>query len=101
MRSEPLSIDGDDVLVAVWAVPGASRSEIVGVHDGALRVRVAQPPADGRANDAIGKLLGNRLGCRVTIEEGSRSRRKRFRVHQAKVEAVREALLPGPTGEPR
>lgn len=98
---DPLSTDGDDVLISVWAVPGASRSEIVGIHDGALRIRVAQPPADGRANDAIGKLLGSRVGGRVTIEEGSRSRRKRFRVHQAKVEAVREALLPGPAGEPR
>ena len=93
--------EGEDVLLTVWAVPGASRSEIVGIHDGALRVRVAQPPSDGRANDAIGKLIASRVGGRVTMEEGSRSRRKRFRIHQAQVEAVREALLPGSGGEPR
>ncbi len=99
--TDPFSTDGEDVLVAVWAVPGASRSEITGVHDGALRVRVAQPPADGRANDAIGKLIGAEVGRKVTIEEGSRSRRKRFRIHEVQVEAARAALLPGGAGEPR
>ncbi|MCA1574528.1 MAG: DUF167 domain-containing protein [Acidobacteria bacterium] len=34
-------------------VPGASRSEIVGEHNGALRVRLVTAPVDGAANEAL------------------------------------------------
>ena len=38
-------------------VPRASRSEIVGEHDGALRVRIAAPPVDGEANEELVRTL--------------------------------------------
>lgn len=41
----------------VRVVPRASRSEIVGEHDGALRVRIAAPPVDGAANEELVCLL--------------------------------------------
>src|SRR6267142_2845072 len=41
----------------VRVVPRASRSELVGEHDGALRVRIAAPPVDGAANDELVRLL--------------------------------------------
>lgn len=48
----------DGVLTfTVQVVPRASRSEIVGEHDGALRVRLAAPPVDGAANDELVRLL--------------------------------------------
>ena len=46
----------------VRVVPRASRSEIVGEHDGALRVRIAAPPVDGAANEALVRLLARKLG---------------------------------------
>ena len=45
--------DRSDTIVDVWVVPGANRSEIVGVHNDALRVRVAAPPEHGEANRAL------------------------------------------------
>ena len=45
----------------VRVVPRASRSEIVGEHDGALRVRIAAPPVDGAANEALVRLLARKL----------------------------------------
>lgn len=41
--------------------PGASRTELVGRQGEAWKVRVAAPPERGRANDAVLKLLAERL----------------------------------------
>ena len=70
-------------VIAVWAVPGASRSEVAGMHGDALRVRVAAPPENGAANREIERVLAEALGLRprdVLIEAGTASRRKRVRV---------------------
>ena len=59
--------------------PGASRSEIAGERDGAILVRVTAPPIEGRANEALRKLIAKRLGVakgRVTIARGQRARDK-------------------------
>src|SRR6185312_2994120 len=46
----------------VRVVPRASRSELVGEHDGALRIRIAAPPVDGAANDELVRLLARAFG---------------------------------------
>jgi uncharacterized protein len=45
------------VVFKVHVVPRASRTEVVGAHNGALRVRLAAPPVDGAANDKLVQLL--------------------------------------------
>lgn len=67
-------------LVDVWAVPGASRTEITGLHGGALRIRVSAPPEGGKANRALENVLGAISGARVELISGHGSRRKRFLV---------------------
>jgi len=66
-------------LLAVHAQPGAKRTEISGLHDDALRVRVAAPPTEGRANDELVAFLAAALGIpkrSVVVVKGERSRRK-------------------------
>jgi uncharacterized protein (TIGR00251 family) len=63
----------------VQVVARASRSEIVGEHDGALRVRIAAPPVDGAANDELVRLLARALGLprrAITITGGHTSKLK-------------------------
>lgn len=63
--------------------PRASRSEIVGVHGGALKVRVSAPPVEGAANEAVVALLAGALGVarsRVRIVGGAGSRLKTVEV---------------------
>jgi uncharacterized protein (TIGR00251 family) len=63
----------------VKVVPRASRSEIVGGHDGDLRVRIAAPPLDGAANDELLRLLARALGVSrrsITITSGHTSKLK-------------------------
>ena len=70
----------------VQVVPRASRSEIVGEHNGALKVRLAAPPVDGAANDELIRTLARALGVKrsaVEITAGHSSRTKHVRVSGA------------------
>ena len=80
------------VEVALWVVPGASRSEIKGVHGDAVRVRVAAPPQGGLANDAVLTLLEAATGGRATIVSGHASRKKIALLVGVTRSAVRDAL---------
>jgi len=71
------------VSINVKAVPRAARNEIVGWLDGALKIRVAAAPQDGRANEALETLLAAALGLRksaVRISAGYGSARKRVEI---------------------
>jgi hypothetical protein len=64
-------------------VPRASRSEIVGEHDGALRVRLAAPPVEGAANQELIRLLARALDVprgSVEIISGQTAKLKQVRV---------------------
>lgn len=80
------------IIFAVRVVPRASRSEIVGALDGALRVRVAAPPVEGAANEELARTLARALGVAsraVEITSGHASKTKLVRV----AGASRERLL--------
>ena len=71
------------VTFSVRVVPRASRSEIVGEHDGALRVRIAAPPVDGAANDELVRLLARAFDVprsAIEISAGHASKLKTVRV---------------------
>lgn len=79
----PLRWDGDDLLLRVRVQPRASADEIVGVHDGLLKVRITAPPVEGQANSHLAALLARAFGVaksRVHLESGASSREKRFRI---------------------
>jgi uncharacterized protein len=71
-------------LLRVRVQPRASRSRIVGWRaDGALSVRVAAPPVEGRANAEVSALLAEALRVRpsaITVEHGARGRDKLVRI---------------------
>jgi len=63
--------------------PGAARTQVCGLHDGRLKVRVAARATDGRANAALVEFIAAGLGVAkrdVLIEAGTTSRRKRLQV---------------------
>ena len=91
-----IDVDRDgNVLVTVHVQPGARRSEVVGAHGDALKVRVAAPPVDGKANRAVVALLADVLGVApgaVELVAGASQRRKRLRVTGVTPEAVKTQL---------
>jgi uncharacterized protein len=92
MTESPLAVTDTGVVIAVWAVPGASHSAINGLHGGRVKIRVTSPPEGGRANQEIAGLLEKRLGSKVGIKSGMRGRSKVFEVFQTDIETVRRKL---------
>lgn len=75
-------IDGA-LVFKVRVVPRASRTEIIGEHDGALRVRIAAPPVDGAANEELVRLLASAFSIprsAIEILAGHTSKLKTLRV---------------------
>lgn len=71
------------VTFAVRVVPRASRDTIDGEIQGALKIRLTAPPADGRANDALRRFLAERLNVpasAVRILRGEKSRIKHVEI---------------------
>jgi len=82
------------VELSILVQPRASRTRVLGEHDGMLKIQLAAPPVDGEANAALVEFLGKLLGVprrQVSLISGDASRRKRVAVQgveTAQVEAV-------------
>lgn len=75
----------DDEVIAVRVVPRAKRDEVGGERAGRLLVRTTAAPVDGRANEAVRKLLASHFGVstrQVELVAGERSRDKTVRIRR-------------------
>ena len=97
-RANPLWIESHakGYTLALHVQPGARRTAVVGPHGARLKVAVASPPLDGRANEALIAFLAARFGVpksRVSLLAGAHSREKKVIVETgAPLEAALEAL---------
>jgi uncharacterized protein (TIGR00251 family) len=83
------------VTIKLRVQPRALRTEIVGQHAGAIRLRVAAPPVDGKANEECRRFLAKLLKVGATsieIISGDSSRDKVIRVSNVSAERVLEML---------
>ncbi len=81
--------------IRVRLAPRARANEIAGERDGVLLVRVTAPPVDGRANEALCRLIAKRahVGVRsVSVIRGLSAREKVVRVEGVALEELRAAL---------
>ena len=79
--------------IAVRLAPRAGRSAIDGVVEGSLRVRVAAPPVDGEANEALTRLIARELGLpasAVRIASGATARQKLLEIEGIEAPALLE-----------
>lgn len=84
------------VSFAVRLQPRASRDEIAGEYQDGLKVRLTAPPLDGRANEALRRLLASRLKvplAAVRIAFGERSRTKRVEICGVTAAMIRGLLV--------
>ena len=74
------------LIVRVHAQPGAKRTQVCGLHGDALKVRLAAPALEDRANEALVEFLAERLGIArrdVALVSGARSREKSLSIRGA------------------
>ncbi|PWB51832.1 MAG: YggU family protein [Nitrosomonadales bacterium] len=77
-------IDGDRAILTLHIQPGAKRTGIAGIHDGALKIRIAAPPVEGQANAKLLDFLKKAFdvpSSRVILRQGSSGRRKVVEIH--------------------
>lgn len=85
------------VVLALHIQPGAKKTELAGLHGEALKIRLAAPPVDGKANAALVAFLAKACGVSksaVELVSGETSRSKRVRVRGVE-SAMLERLVGG------
>jgi len=71
--------NGETITLTLHVQPGAKRCEISGLHGEALKVRLAAPPVEGRANEALQKFIAELFAVpqrQVELIQGAQSRLK-------------------------
>jgi uncharacterized protein (TIGR00251 family) len=82
------SRNGDTIILMLHIQPGAKQSVISGLHGDALKIRLAAPPVEGRANEALLRFIADQLDVplrNVELTQGAQSRHKRVEVRGSKV----------------
>jgi len=84
------------VLIDLHVMPNAARTEIQGLHEGALRIRLHAPPVEGKANLALQSWLAKNLGIpksALELVRGATARRKQWRIDARYVAETHWAVL--------
>ncbi len=90
-----LVADGKGVTLRLHIQPGAKKTEVVGLHGEALKIRLAAPPVDGKANACLIAFLADRLGVAktsISLVSGDTSRAKRVRIDGMDPSVARDCL---------
>jgi uncharacterized protein (TIGR00251 family) len=69
------------IILQVYIQPGAKKNEIIGLHNGALKIKIQSPPEDGKANDALVDFVAKTLNIsakQVSLISGLKSRNKKI-----------------------
>ena len=91
-----LRSDGADAVLNLHIQPGARNTEVAGLHGDALKIRLAAPPVDGKANACLIEFLAERLEVaksRIELVGGASARAKRIRIGGMNAATVRQRLL--------
>lgn len=82
------SIKDGCITLTLHVQPGAKQTAIAGLHGDALKIRLAAPPVEGRANEVLLEFIAELFQVpqrNVSLRQGAQSRHKRVEVHASKV----------------
>ncbi len=96
MSSEPIQATEGGVRLRIHAQPGAKRTEVIGIHGDAIKIRVHAPPVEGKANDELLRFLAQLLKINrqhIELTAGLTSRSKTFEARGVGVSEARSLIL--------
>jgi uncharacterized protein (TIGR00251 family) len=83
------------VRLHLWIQPGASKSEIIGPYNNCLKIKIAAPPVDGKANDEIIAFLSQKLKIpkkNIEILRGETGRKKCVEINDLDPDDLKKIL---------
>lgn len=83
------------IRITVFAQPKASKNEVIGPHNGAVKIKITAPPIEGRANEAIIEFLSELFNIpkrSIQLYRGNSSRNKVFELEGVTPEQARTLL---------
>lgn len=86
--------EGTIIKLVLHVQPGAKRTEVIGLHGDALKIRLAAPPIEGRANESLLRFIAGNFDvplCNVELKQGALSRHKVVLINGSTLEP--ESLL--------
>jgi len=86
--------NGEVITLTLHVQPGAKRTDVAGLHGEALKIRLAAPPIEGRANEALLRFIAESFGVtlrQVELKQGGQSRHKIVAITGSKIDP--ESLL--------
>ncbi len=90
-----LQVSKEGVYIHIKVQPRAHRTEVAGIWERELKVKVSAPPVDSAANEALIRFLADHLGCAknaVTLVRGQTSRHKVVLISGLTAEAIADRL---------
>ncbi len=98
MKVEWCSQHGDDIRLSVQVLPNAKKTEVVGLFDGALKIRLKAQPIEGQANEELTRFIATQIKVpkkQISVVRGITSRLKVVEIKaQREIEEVSRLLLP-------
>ncbi len=85
----------EGVIISLYIQPNASKTEIIGEHNGSLKLKIKAPPVDGKANEEVLRFLSKALQVsksQLELLKGDKSREKKVLVRNADPDFVQKAL---------
>ncbi|KTD52231.1 hypothetical protein Lqui_1075 [Legionella quinlivanii] len=96
MNESWYQLEEGKLILSLYIQPGAKKSEICGLHGQSLKIKLAAPPVEGKANKALIKFLAQSLNvplAAISIRHGEKSRMKTVIIQGGRKELV-SALVP-------
>ena len=98
MKVEWCSQHGDAIRLSVQVLPNAKNTEVVGLLDGALKIRLKAQPIEGQANEELIRFIATQIKVpkkQISVVRGVTSRLKIVEIKaQREIEEISRLLLP-------
>lgn len=85
----------EGLLISIYVQPRASKTEIIGIHQNSLKIKLTSPPVEGAANSLLIKFISKELGIaksKIVLTSGDKSRNKKLVIKGCSKEEVIQKL---------